>query len=86
MQTILHCTQTFYRYPVKDDLIVSVDVKGKQPLPLPEALVALSLPEELMSDAIRVWDFLNTFRYKKPPLCYFVSLPVERNELKLKIC
>ena len=47
---------------MRDDLIVSLDVKGKQPQPLPEALVALSLPDELTNDAIRIWDFLNNFR------------------------
>lgn len=51
------------RYPVRDDLIVSTDVKGKQPQPLPEARTALALPEDLLNDTIKVWDFLNNFRY-----------------------
>jgi hypothetical protein len=51
-----------YRYPVRDDLVVSTDVKGKQPQPLPEAKTALALPEGLLNDTIKVWDFLNNFR------------------------
>lgn len=47
---------------MRDDLVVSTDVKGKQPQPLPEAKTALSLPEELLNDTIKVWDFLNNFR------------------------
>lgn len=47
---------------MRDDLVVSTDVKGKQPQPLPEAKTALSLPEDLLNDTIKVWDFLNNFR------------------------
>ena len=52
----------FFRYPVRDDSIVSIDVKGKHPLPLPEAQSTLALPQELMNDMICIWDFLNNFR------------------------
>ena len=57
-----HPNIIFFRYPVRDDLIVSTDAKGKQPLPLPEAQATLALPHELMNDAIFTWDFLNNFR------------------------
>ena len=51
-----------FRFPVRDDLIVSVDVKGKQPQPLPDAQASLSIHSDFMDDAIKVWDFLNNFR------------------------
>ena len=47
---------------MRDDLIVSVDVKGKQPQPLPDAQASLPIHLDLMDDAIKVWDFLNNFR------------------------
>ena len=52
----------FYRFPVRDDLILSVDVKGKQPQPLPDAQASLSIHSDFVDDAIKVWDFLNNFR------------------------
>ena len=50
------------KFPIKDELVVSTDVHGNLPIPLPEAPTTLALAAELAGDAIRVWDFLNTFR------------------------
>ena len=50
------------KFPIKDELVVSTDVHGNLPTPLPEAPATLALASELAGDAIRVWDFLNTFR------------------------
>ena len=50
------------KFPIKDELVVSTDVHGNLPTPLPEAPTTLALATELAGDAIRVWDFLNTFR------------------------
>jgi hypothetical protein len=48
--------------PVKDELITTSGIKGGPPLPLPEALCRVDLSDELVSDAIGVWDFINSFK------------------------
>lgn len=49
------------KYPVPDELITSIDKKGKPPAPLPEAFTKLNLPDSLISDALMVWDCLHMF-------------------------
>jgi hypothetical protein len=49
------------KYPVPDELITSIDKKGKPPAPLPEAFTKLNLSDSLISDALMVWDCLHMF-------------------------
>ena len=48
------------KFPMKDELIAIKDPKRPMaPIPPPKGLI--SLPPELLSDAVSVWEFVNTF-------------------------
>lgn len=53
------------KFPVKDELITTIDAKGKPLTPLPEPYVNINdrIPAEALGNTIEVWDFFNTFRY-----------------------
>lgn len=52
------------KFPIKDELIEKVDLKGRPLVPLPEPLLKLEdlLPDEAIHDAIAVWNFINSFK------------------------
>lgn len=55
-------TAPVVKFPVKDELIQVTDPSGKPSLPLPEPYINLGqYSQDLLTDAIGVWDFLNVF-------------------------
>ena len=58
-KTRLEKELTSVKYPVPDEQLINV-TPPRSALPL--AVVKLPLPEEHVSDALFVWDFLHTFR------------------------
>ncbi len=56
-------TNPVVKFPVKDELIETTDPSGKPSMPLPEPYISLdNFSQELLTDAIGVWDFFNVFR------------------------
>ena len=53
--------QASIKFPVPDELIAKIDFKGKKSLPLPVAFTKLGLPDDIVSDALMVWDCLHMF-------------------------
>ena len=51
------------KFPVKDELIQQIDKNGPPVKPLPCAILQLSqlFPEDVVDDAVGVWDFINNF-------------------------
>mmetsp|Transcript_30144 Transcript_30144/g.68461 ORF Transcript_30144/g.68461 Transcript_30144/m.68461 type:complete len:1247 (-) Transcript_30144:1529-5269(-) len=52
-----------FKFPIKDEMLLELDAKHKPSADLPAPVLALSsmLADDVVNDAIGVWDFLNTF-------------------------
>ena len=49
------------KFPVRDELVTVIDIRGKPPLPLPAATNKLAVEDDIASDALMVWDCLHMF-------------------------
>lgn len=49
------------KFPMKDELIAKLDKRGRPLMPIPSPKGFIGLPDDIVADAISVWEFLNVF-------------------------
>jgi hypothetical protein len=57
------------KFPIRDELLLTMELKGGALRPLPPVNGQLNIPKELVTDTLTIWDFVTTFRLETSAAC-----------------